>query len=142
MQQGWAPNPAPGQTGAGYEFSQAEDAVIRRLGGRARLYGVMSIVIGLLMMAAGLVVIVVVPGSLGVPVGAVVAVAALQPIVSGGFYAAAGGAFGKVVDTQGNDIPHMMGAITKLTHAVRVEAIVALVATIAGLVIGFTLGAH
>ncbi|MBL8717197.1 MAG: hypothetical protein JNL79_14520 [Myxococcales bacterium] len=144
MQQGWGQpgqQPGYGATG-GYEFNQTEDAVIGRLGGRARVYGVMSIVIGLLMMAAGVVVIVVLPGPLGLPVGAAVAVAALQPIVSGGFYAAAGSAFKQVVDTQGNDIPHVLGAVTKLTHAVRVEAIVAILATIAGLVIGFTLGSN
>ncbi len=144
MQQGWGP---PGQqpghaAGSGYEFTQTENAVIGRLGGRARLYGVMSIVIGLLMLAAGVIVIVVLPGPFGLPVGATIAVAALQPIVSGGFYAAAGSAFKQVVDTQGNDIPHMLGAIGKLTHAVRIEAVVAILATIAGLAIGFTLGGN
>ncbi len=135
--QGWGPQPgyAPA-AGGSYEFNQLENGVIGRLGGRARTWGVCSIVIGAIMLILGVVVMIAVGNDMGLAVGSVVAIAALQPMVSGGFYLAAGTAFNNVVNTQGNDIPHMMDAMRKLTNAVRIEGIVAIVTIVAGVVLG------
>ncbi|MBI2395797.1 MAG: hypothetical protein HYV09_39900 [Deltaproteobacteria bacterium] len=137
-QGGYAPPPA---AGGAYEFSQMENTTIGRLGSRAKTWGICSIVIGLILLVLGVVVIIAAPGEAALPVGGVIAVAALQPVVSGGFYMAAGGAFKNVVDTQGNDVPHMMDAMKKLTNAMRVESIVALLAIVGAVIFGVVLAA-
>jgi hypothetical protein len=134
---GWGPQPgyAPAPGGS-YEFNQLENNVIGRLGGRAKTWGICSIVVGAIMLILGVVVMAAVGTDMALAVGSVIAVAALQPIVSGGFYLSAGSAFNSVVSTQGNDIPHMMNAVKKLTNAMRIEAIVAIVAIVGGVVLG------
>lgn len=148
MQQQWQPGPygqpgypqggyaPPPPAGGAYEFSQVENATIGRLASRAKTWGICSIVIGLILMVLGVVVMIAAPAEVGLPVGGVLSVAALQPVVSGGFYMAAGGAFKNVVDSQGNDVPHMMDAMKKLTNAMRVESIVALLAIVGGVIFG------
>jgi hypothetical protein len=131
--------PAAPPAGGSYEFTQPENVVIGRLGSRAKTWGIISIIVGAIMLILGVVVIIAIDNAIATAAGAVIAAAALQPVVSGAFYLGAGGAFSNVVNTQGNDIPHMMSAMGKLTNAMRVEAIVAIIAMVAGTVLGIVL---
>jgi len=121
--------------GGSYEFSQLEDISIRKVGGRSKTWGIISLVMGGLLLLGGLGVMVAIDHPLGKAAGAGVLAVALQPIVSGWFYVQAGQAFQSVVDTQGDDIGHMMTAVGKLTNAVRVEAIVSVLAFVLGIVL-------
>ena len=66
---------------------------------------------------------------------------AIQPLVSGKFYLDAGKALKAVVDTLGNDVEHMMDGLAKLRNAVRLEAIVAIVAVVLGILLAFVVAA-
>ena len=136
QQQPYGQPPAAPPAGGSYEFTQAENMTIGRLASRAKMWGIISIVIGAVMLISGVALALAIDHVLAQAGGAVIASAALQPVVSGAFYLSAGGAFNNVVNTQGNDIPHMMSAMGKLTNAMRVEAIVAIIAMVAGTVLG------
>lgn len=138
-QQPYGQPPAAPQPGGTYEFTQPQNMTIGRLASRSKTWGIISIIIGVIMLALGIIVIVAIDHDLARAGGAVIAAAALQPAVSGAFYLSAGGAFSNVVNTQGNDIAHMMSAMGKLTNAMRVEAIVAIIAMVAGTVLGIVL---
>jgi len=121
---------------AEYEFSMQENDTIRTVGGRARAWGLISVVIGALAILGGLGLMVAIGGSGGPVVGGALILLAVQYVVSGGRYIAAGSAMRAVVETEGDDMTHMMEAIKKLTGAVRLEAIVAIVASVLGLALG------
>jgi hypothetical protein len=141
-QQGWGHAPAggfapagyghPPAGGGGYNFSQLEEISIRKVGGRSKTWGIISLIIGALLLLAGLGVMVGVDHPIAKAAGAAILAVALQPIISGWFYMQAGQAFDAVVDTHGDDIGHMMNAVGKLTNAVRVEAIVSILAVVLG----------
>ncbi len=145
---GWGPPGAPGYgempaapmaaTPSGYEFSAWENATIAKVGSRAKTWGIMSILFGILLVTgAGLLFSYGAKEPKLVPIGGAVLAIGIQPVVSGAFYFAAGSALASVVTTQGNDIPLMMRALRKLTHAVRVEAIAAIVTILVGAYFGF-----
>lgn len=126
--------PAP-VAGGNYEFTQYDNETIARVGGRAKTYGVVSTVIGVVLFVLAFTAIAAVPSKRD---GALIALGlgaiAVQPVISGHFYSQAGRAFMAVATTQGNDIAHMMEALGKLRSAVRVEAVVAIVALVVGFV--------
>lgn len=149
-QAGWGPPGAPGYgampqatVGAaaspgGYEFNQWENATIAKVGSRARTWGIMSIVFGVLLIGgAALLFAYGQKEAKLVPIGGAVLAIGIQPIVSGAFYIAAGSTLSSVVYSQGNDIPLMLQALRKLTHAVRIEAIAAVVTVLVGVYFGF-----
>jgi len=124
------------QAGGAYEFTAQENVVIEKVGGRARTWGVLSIVIGGILMLIGVAALVKLPGDPAKVLGGAVVLLALQPMVTGSFYMAAGNSLREVVQTNGNDVPLMMTAVGKITSAVRIEAIVTIVGFLIGLAIG------
>lgn len=121
--QGYAGPPGygagPPQFGAGgYEFNQAENQVISQAGFWARLLGIFLIVTG----AAALLNCNVIQFALNLAIG-----------IS---FLGGATALNAVVMTQGNDIFHLMTALTKLGTAFKIRVIVTLVALGLLLVIG------
>lgn len=130
---------------AAYEFSDYENQTIKSTAKFARIWGVISIVSGVLLLvlafgimalAAGMVAAL---GAKGLSTGALMA--SLGPlglvnIVCGVFYLQSGGALHNVVDTQGQDVPLLMSAMQTLSRAFMIETI----ATILAFVVGFGWG--
>ncbi len=105
--------PPPGYTpGYGYEFSDDENAIITKAAYWARLLGIFMIVTGV--------------GSL---YGCNVISFAIDLAVGITFLGAAN-SLKSVVDTQGNDIQHMMTALSKLKTAFKIRVIVVVVALV------------
>ena len=132
--------------GAGYEFTPAEDQAISRTGDRAKTWGMISIVGGVLLALIGLAVagagIAVAKGdaqTLALAAAAGLLAFAVPPLVSGKFYRDAGAALRMVSDTRGNDIASMMSAIGKLKVAFQIEAIASIVGFVLGIVGGVVL---
>jgi hypothetical protein len=107
-----------------YEFTESENAVIDKTASRAKTWGIISIVIGALQLFASLGAVVQ-PTLLGQAPGGIVA------LVVGISFLGAGSSLKSVVQTQGNDIPHMMLALQKIGSAFFVQ----IIATIIGLVL-------
>jgi hypothetical protein len=116
-QQGYgAPPGYPGQQpygggyGGGYEFNQQENAVIAQAAFWARLLGIFLIVTG----AVAMLNCNIIQFALDLAVG----IAFLGGATS----------LNAVVNTQGNDVQHMMTALTKLGGAFKIRVIVTLIA--------------
>jgi len=112
-----------------YEFSDAQNETISLVGGRAKLWGFISIITGVLALV-GLVVSLLFKDQLiahGLaPSYVTVFVVALVPIVLthlviSMLYIGAGKALQAVVRTQGNDIDHLMRSLDRLGTAFMVE---------------------
>jgi hypothetical protein len=151
-----APTPAAPAAG-GYEFTQVENVTIQRTGRLAHAWGILSVALGIVMLGMTAAIIFfmgplqhAIEGSLPGQAGLVVAIGsslgplALVNLCCGGFYIQAGGALTAVVKTQGDDITHMLRGLDALRFAFQVEAIAALVATVAGFAIGLatSIAAH
>lgn len=143
---------APGMAGqlatGQYEFSPVEEQQIKQTGTRARLWGFISIALGVLICAFSLIVLaagVTIPGPGAVLIGGVALALAPMGLVYlgiGYFYITAGGRLAAVADTQGNDVEHLMQGLDKLANAFRIEAILTIAAFVLGIVIaalGFAL---
>jgi len=137
-----------GHTGVGpseYEFGAAESRVIARTAKLARLWGVLALIVGVLLLAA-LAAVVPFAGAIAAELETdawtVIGVAAgLAPLVLvdlaiGGLYVAAGGSLKAVAETAGSDVPHLMSGVSRLTNAFRIETIVTGIALVAGIILG------
>lgn len=141
----------PGQRavgdGSGYEFSQWENMTIGRAAGRTRGWGVISLIVGAIILV-GVVVVFLVAGEIpadmrdlvlqitaaaGIPL-------ALVNLVTGWLYVSSGGALKLVVTTSGNDVPNLMTALNRMGNAFRIEAIVMVAAMVIGFVVGLMIG--
>lgn len=153
-------NPAPG---APYEFNDGENLTISDVARYARLWGIISLVSGILTLFAA-VGVTVMGGAIAAmaaqssskalsssaiiaAVGVALIPAAIVSIVGGIFYMRSGAALRSVVETQGNDIELLTQSIRALTLAFKIEAItmaigfvITLVVSIAGQVA--QLGGH
>ncbi len=122
-----------------YEFGPHEAASIDTAGKRSRLWGVASIVVGLLSIVGllGLLGLLITKGGgKATPIIAVLVAAfpvAVVQLGTGYFYFAAGGRLQQVNATQGADVEHLMQGLKKLSYAFRVEVFI----TVASLVLGF-----
>lgn len=125
-----------------YEFSQLEEQQIKQTGTRARIWGFISIALGVVICAFALIILVVgvaLPGEMGVIIGG--AALALGPmglvyLGIGYFYITAGGRLAAVAETQGHDVEHLMQGLDKLANAFRIEAILTIAAFVLGIAIG------
>jgi hypothetical protein len=141
----------PGPPGMGpseYEFDERENRTIARTAKLAKLWGVFALIVGaLLLIVIGIVLAVAedLAYELGADPRLIIGVAAgLAPLVIvdlviGGLYIASGGSLRAVVDTAGDDVPLLMSGLNRLANAFRIEAIVTLVALVAGFIIGLVL---
>lgn len=125
---------APSRGPGGYEFTAAENEVIRRCGSRTAVWGWICGVGGALSLALGAL----------VAVAGVLTDQLLNAIVAGGTYGAmgiiniaiavcfigAGGRFGRIVRTQGSDVPLLMEALGGLSRAYLIQIVATCVAVL------------
>jgi hypothetical protein len=116
--QGAFGGPAMMPTASGYEFNEYENIVIKELADNASFFGTVGIVFGIL---GTLGAVVSIASNANRPVS-VVAVVGL--LIQGIFARNAAQRFHNVVNTQGNDIPMMMEALTQLQRYYVVTATV------------------
>jgi len=124
-----------------YEFSVLENATIDKAGARARIWGIISLVVGVLVVVA-LVFVFAMTSELGPLAGKVrllllgFAPVGLVYLVMGWLYITAGQAMRAVVATEGADVEHLMRGLDKLGSAFRLEVMLTIVAVVLGLVLG------
>src|SRR5262245_34790185 len=105
-----------------YEFSEMENAVIKKAGERTRTWGIIPIATGVLALLAAVIVVGVglprFPGGLGALVGpailAVVLPYGVVYLVMGKLYVDSGNALIDVVRTEGNDVELLMRGVDKM----------------------------
>jgi hypothetical protein len=122
-----AQGPALGTMGASYgsyEFNDTENAVIDKAASRAKLWGIISTTIGGLQCLASC-------GAVASPGLATSLPTGIVAIVVGITFMGVGNSLKMVVQTQGNDLMHMMQALEKMSSAFMVQ--------IACAIIGFAL---
>jgi hypothetical protein len=104
-----------------YEFQARENTVIRRTGKRTKLWGTMTLGAGALIAFIG-VGAALTGGEFGVAAGVVYLLLALIPIFIGRNFRRAGNALIAVVNTEGNDIDHLMNSMDGLGRAFLIQA--------------------
>ena len=120
-----------------YEFSSAENDIIAATGQRAKVWGLVSVAAGLLLIVAGVgLLLTTTNGSNRLPNVALILLG-LAPFGAGRAYLQAGASLQSIVGTTGRDMQKMMAALTKLTTALRIEAIAAGVVLLGALAMAF-----
>ena len=109
----------PGAYGT-YEFNDMENAIIEKTASRAKLWGIISIVIGALECMSSCGAFASAEYAKNLPVGIV-------GIVVGISFLGVGNSLKQVVQTQGNDSMHMMQALQKMSGAFMIQIICAIV---------------
>lgn len=107
-----------------YEFNDFENSIIDKTAGRAKLWGIIAAVIGSLQIL----------GSCGMVANASYATYlpnGIVELVVGITFIGVGNSLKSVVQTQGNDMMHMMQAMQKLGSAFMIQ----IIATIVGIVL-------
>lgn len=140
--------------GPTYEFNEMENATISSTARFARMWGIISVVSGVLVLILGILMVVLLGaavaadaatsgGSSGalkpsmvVALGFSLIPASLVSIIGGIFYFISGNSLKQVAETQGNDIPLLMNAVRSLSRAFMIEAI----AMVVGFILGFIIG--
>lgn len=111
----------PGWGGFGqYEFNELENGIIGKTAGRAKTWGIISIVIGALYLLSALFFILSPALLLNIAPG-------IGGIIVGISFVGVGNSLSSVVATQGNDVQHMMEATQKLGGAFLTQIIVTIV---------------
>ena len=125
--------PAPGFTPqyGTYEFNPYENSILTRTGSRAKLWGTISTVVGVLQIFGSC-------GMVSTPLLAAYLPAGIVAIVVGLTFIGAGSSLKAVVTTQGNDLMHLMQAMHKMSTAFIIQ-IVCVVIGFALAVIGIVL---
>jgi hypothetical protein len=106
-----------------YEFSQMENQIIERAATRTRVWGIISIILGVLELLGTV-------GAIASPGLIIYLPQGIVSIIIGTTFLGAGNSLRAVVDTQGNDVPHMMTAIQKLGSAFNIQIIVTVVGAV------------
>lgn len=126
-----------------YEFGDMENVSIDKTGRRSYIWGVISIIIGVLAILGGVAAIAFVgelSGELGfLTPGVILAVLVPTAVVNfatGFLYVSAGKAFRAVVETEGNDVELLMTGLNKMAGAFRIEFVLSIVGFVIGGVIG------
>jgi hypothetical protein len=99
-----------------YEFNDFENSIIDKSAGRAKLWGIISCVIGGLQILGSC-------GMVSNPQYATYLPSGIIAIVVGITFIGVGNSLKSVVQTQGNDMMHMMQAVQKLGSAFLIQAI-------------------
>jgi hypothetical protein len=120
-----------------YEFGAAENVRIGQAASWTRAAGIVDIVFAVLGLVGG---ILSMKSSgaqaIGMLVGAAIYLAVGMSLLS------AAGSFSAVVETEGNDMPNMLTALSKLKTAFKIQVILVLVAVVLGLLAFFLLFAR
>ncbi len=124
--QGMPPQgPMMGYGFGNYEFNDYENQIIGTTAGRARTWGIISIVVGALNTLIGFLFFL-------SPSLLVNLVSGIISIIIGVVFLGVGGSLASVVSTQGNDIEHMMRAMQKLSSAFMIQIVTTIVGAILG----------
>jgi hypothetical protein len=124
-----------------YEFTPAQDLIIRALAGKMKFVGVFYIVASFFVGLAGLVALFFSP-----PIGVLYLVLLAPELLIGIWTINAAQSFKLVVETQGRDIPHLMSALTALRKLytfmfwLLITALVLAVLAVAVVIILWTMG--
>ena len=110
----------------GYEFTPAQNKVVRATGSRVKIWGVFSLIGGGLFVL-GAVALFFTGEVAGVVGGIIYGLLALIPIYIGLNFVRAGRGLGAVVGTEGSDIDHLMGALQNLGTAFLIQIVAAVV---------------
>src|SRR5687768_11843324 len=122
-----------------YEFTAEDNGIIRRTGTRARIWGVIIIVSGLL--PSALAVIMMLEG-VSAAISGLYLLLTLLPIYLGWSFMRAGSELRQVVNTSGSDVPHLLAALDNLSKAFAIQiGVAAVFAVIVGVNIAFPLSA-
>jgi hypothetical protein len=103
-----------------YEFNDYENLVIDKTASRAKLWGIISTVIGALQIMGSC-------GMFASPQLATYLPSGIVAIVVGVTFIGAGNSLKNVVTTQGNDLMHLMQAMQKMSAAFIIEIICSVV---------------
>jgi len=141
------PAAEPSLSDGQYEFGHYENAAIDKVAGRARIWGMISLITGVLCLI-GAIGVALFGAKMPAEVSKIllpIALAVLLPmgivyLVRGKLYMDSGAELKQVVATQGNDVELMMRGINKMAGAFRIETIMTVVALVVGFVIGLTMG--
>ena len=137
------PQGATASTAAGFELSESQNVVVRNLASAAKLWGIVSVATGsvLFCTSVGLALFAVsqqstamsssIVGTITLGLGPSAAVS----LVCGWFYLSSARSLREVVDTQGNDIPLLVGAMDGLKRAFMIEAIGFILAMVATMIL-------
>ena len=110
----------------GYEFTSAQDLIIRTTGSRARIWGILTLIGGGLTALTG--VLALFTGEdFGVVAAIIYAVLAAIPLFVGLNFLRAGKALDAVVTTKGSDIDHLMGSMGSLGKALFIQIVSAVI---------------
>jgi hypothetical protein len=123
QQNPYAAGGAPGQMGGSYgnyEFNDMENSVIDKTAGRAKLWGIISTTIGALQCLASC-------GAVANPGMASYLPSGIIAIVIGVTFIGVGNSLKMVVQTQGNDLMHMMQALQKMGSAFMIQIVCAII---------------
>lgn len=111
-----------------YEFNDNENQIIGATAGRAKTWGVISIIIGALNTLMGFLFFLS-PALLANLVSGIIS------IIVGIVFLGVGGSLNSVVQTQGNDIEHMMRALQKLSSAFMIQIVTTIIGAVLGAIV-------
>jgi hypothetical protein len=114
---------SPAQFGS-YEFNEMENSIIDKTAGRAKLWGIISTTVGALQLLGSC-------GMVANPGMATYLPSGIIALVVGITFIGVGNSLKSVVQTQGNDMMHMMQAMQKIGSAFMIQ----IIATIIGIVL-------
>jgi hypothetical protein len=123
-----------------YEFSPEEEAKIARLAWRVRMWGMVALAFGIggISLFALIWFLIAGRGSLhgGFLLTSFVAMAPVLVVnaLIAFLYIGAGRALRRVVDTQTEDVPHLLDGLARLSGAFRIETILGSIGVVAGLI--------
>lgn len=123
--------------GGAYEFDMMQNQKIDKCASRARTWGLISVILGTLVVFGLIAFVTMVPTSTGGGPDAVVVWGTMAPMVlvylgAGAMYFSAGGALRQVVRTQGNDIALLLSGLNKMSIAFAIEAVLTVVLVLVG----------
>jgi hypothetical protein len=99
-----------------YEFNAYENSILEKTAARAKLWGIISAVLGVIECLAGI-------GGIFSPSFLVPLPLGIVAIVVGITFIGVGNSLGSAVTTRGNDLMHVMQAMEKLNTAFLIEVI-------------------
>jgi hypothetical protein len=123
-----------------YEFGPAEEQQIARLAKYVRLWGIVALTLGVLGIGLFVAVWIFVAGSGSLRGGFLLtSFIAMAPVLVVNaliafLYIGAGKALRRVVDTQREDVPHLLDGLARLSGAFRIETILGSIGLVAGLI--------
>jgi hypothetical protein len=127
-----------------YEFDALESRTIETIAGRTRLWGIISLVLGIAL-TIGLAVLLTLADRLAAQIPILyihTGIGAMVPVMIVHFavavlYIGSGNALMRCVQTQGSDLEHLLAGLAKMGVAFKVEFFVSVIATVVGLGVGF-----